>query len=272
MRVLLVEDDDAIADPMIDGLEHHGFEVTRVARGGEALAAPEPDLVVLDLGLPDMDGLDVCRALRARSPRLPILVVSARSDEVDRVVGLELGADDYLGKPFGLRELVARIRAVLRRTVGDPALADHTTDRSAAVPAQAADPTGDPEPVDGPGGSVGHGARPAPGGTGERADRADRGEVSVVGALRVDHRAHRVLLGGAELTLTVKEYGVLALLAADPGAVVTRTELIERVWDEHWYGPTRTLDVHVAQLRRKLGDPRWIETVRSVGYRLAEPS
>jgi DNA-binding response OmpR family regulator len=266
MRVLLVEDDDAIAEPMTDGLEHHGFGVTRVATGADALAAPEPDLVVLDLGLPDMDGLDVCRALRARSPRLPILVVSARSDEVDRVVGLELGADDYLGKPFGLRELVARIRAVLRRTVGDPALAERAPSAPSAPVAGPADDTTEPSA----GSSVTGPAGPA--GLNERGERGERGDVTVVGPLRVDHRAHRVFLGGGEIGLTVKEYGVLALLAADPGAVVTRTELIERVWDEHWYGPTRTLDVHVAQLRRKLGDPRWIETVRSVGYRLAEPT
>lgn len=262
MRVLLVEDDDAIAEPMTDGLEHHGFRVTRVATGADALAAPEPDLVVLDLGLPDMDGLDVCRALRARSTRLPILVVSARSDEVDRVVGLELGADDYLGKPFGLRELVARIRAVLRRSVGDPALAERGSSAPATLPGSSAPPV--------PATPVGDDTtEPSVTGPGDRGDRA---EMTVVGSLRVDHRAHRVFLGDDEIGLTVKEYGVLALLAADPGAVVTRTELIERVWDEHWYGPTRTLDVHVAQLRRKLGDPRWIETVRSVGYRLAEPT
>ena len=235
MRVLLVEDDDGIALPLEAGLRHHGNTVVRVSRGADVAEALPADIVLLDLGLPDMDGLDVCRSLRRTNPKLPIIVISARGSEIDRVVGLERGADDYLSKPFGLRELIARIRAVMRRV--EPDSPDTVLYASDSIPAES---TG--------------------------ALRA-----MTVGALTIDHRSHRVVLGGTELALTTKEYGVLTMLAADPGAVVTRSELIEQVWDEHWYGPTKTLDVHVAQLRRKLGDPRWIENVRSVGYRLVDP-
>jgi DNA-binding response OmpR family regulator len=175
-------------------------------------------VVLLDLGLPDRDGFDVCRELRARSD-VPIIVVTARSEEVDRVVGLELGADDYIVKPFGFRELVARIRAVSRRRVPR---------------------------VDAP--------------------------ATAVGGLAIDRRTRRVVLTGNELALTPKEFDLLAYLADDPGAVCSRQQLLESVWDPHWYGPTKTLDVHVASLRKKLGDPAWIETVRGVGFRLAVPS
>lgn len=215
MRVLLVEDDDAIAAPLIEGLEREGLEVERVPTGGAALQAGAVDLVLLDLGLPDLDGLEVCRALRARSS-VPIIVVTARGDEIDRVVGLELGADDYMVKPFGFRELMARIRAVTRRAAGAGAVA---------------------------------------------------GEVRV-GDLRVDLRARRVTVGDREVELTRKEFDLLALLVADPGALRTRQEILESVWDEHWYGPTKTLDVHIATLRKKLGDPALIETVRGVGFRI----
>jgi two-component system response regulator RegX3 len=215
VRVLVVEDDDAIAEPLVEGLLREGFVVARVGTGAEACAAPTPDLVILDLGLPDMDGYAVCQQLRARSA-VPILVVTARGAEVDKVVGLELGADDYIVKPFGFRELVARIRAVMRR-VSDM-------------------PSGD--------------------------------AVQVLGALTVDRRARKVLVDGAEVALSPKEFDLLALLAEDPGAVVTRQTILEEVWDPHWYGPTKTVDVHVASLRRKLGKPDWIETVRLVGLRL----
>ena len=244
MHLLVVEDDDAIAEPMIEGLIHHGFTVTRVRLGGDALGALPADLVLLDLGLPDVDGLEVCRGLRAVDPTLPIIIVSARSDEVDRIVGLEVGADDYLGKPFGIRELVARVRAVLRRTQHERVGGEVVGVVQGSISGRA---------------------------TGTASDAVTDNSAYVVGSLIVDLRTHRVQLDGEELALTTKEFGVLAMLAADPGAVVTRSELIERVWDEHWYGPTKTLDVHIAQLRRKLGDPRWIETVRSVGYRLAHP-
>lgn len=219
-RLLLVEDDDAIADPLIEGLGREGFDVDRVGTGTAALRAPAADLVLLDLGLPDLDGREVCRRLRTVS-RTPIIVVTARDDEIDQVMLLELGADDYVVKPFRFRELVARIRAVLRR---------------AELPA------GDP---------------------GERAAR--------VGELIVDRRRRRAWLGERELTLTPKEFDLLALLAGQPGAVCTREEILAEVWDPNWWGPTKTLDVHIGALRRKLGDPRWISTVRGVGYRLEQP-
>ena len=214
MRVLLVEDDDAIAAPLAEGLRREGLGVDRVATGADALAAAVPDLVLLDLGLPDVDGLEVCRTLRARSA-VPIIVITARGEELDRVLGLELGADDYVVKPFGFRELLARIHAVTRRTAG--------------------------------GGSA---------------------TTVVVGDLEVDLRARRVSVGGTDIDLTRKEFDLLALLAADPGAVRTRQEILESVWDEHWYGPTKTLDVHIATLRKKLGDSSLVETVRGVGFRL----
>ncbi len=222
MRLLLVEDDDAIAQPMTRGLEREGFEVARAATGAAALAASDYDLVLLDLGMPDMDGFAICHQLRARST-VPIIVVSARGDEADRVVGLELGADDYLVKPFGFRELVARIRAVSRRA-------------------------------------------------GDRSPDDASSEVTTVGALTVDARTHRVVMNDEELSLTPKEFDLLALLAEEPGALFTRSTILERVWDPHWYGPTKTLDVHVATLRKKLGDPRWVQTVRGVGFRLADPA
>ena len=231
MRVLLVEDDPTISEPLVTGLTRQGFDVDLVTTGAEALARAGEGVacVLLDLGLPDIDGTEVCRRLRAVSD-VPIIVVTARADEVDRVVGLELGADDYLVKPFGFRELVARIRAVTRR-------------------AQAASA---PEPP---------GTQPHP-----RDDAVTR-----FGALTVDRRTRRVDVAGAAMELTAKEFDLLALLAEDPGAVVERRAILDRVWDGQWYGPSRTLDVHVAMLRRKLGDPAWVETVRGVGYRLGRP-
>jgi DNA-binding response OmpR family regulator len=217
VRVLLVEDDDTIAEPLSRGLEREGFEVERAATGAAALAAGPTDLVLLDLGLPDVDGYDVCRTMRSRSS-VPIIVISARGEEVDRIVGLELGADDYLVKPFGFRELLARIRAVHRRTAGSQ------------------------QPPE------------------ERGLHA--------GALEIDRRTREVVCRGRHVELTPKEYDLLLFLASDPGAVHRRTDILEAVWDAHWYGPTKTLDVHVANLRRKLGDPAWIETVRGVGFRL----
>jgi two-component system response regulator RegX3 len=214
MRVLIVEDEDPIAEPLAEGLRREGFEVERAATGAEALAAPPVDIVLLDLRLPDMDGLDVCRQLRERSS-VPVIVVTARGEEADRVVGLELGADDYVVKPFGLRELIARIRAVMRRAGADP-----------------------------------------------------EARVVHAGELEVDERTRRARLAGRELSLTPKEFDLLAALARDPGAAVSRRSLLEDVWDTNWYGSAKTIDVHVAALRRKLGDPGWIETVRGVGFRL----
>jgi len=228
MRVLIVEDDEAIAAPLAKGLEREGLSVDRVGTGAAALDSAAHDLfdvVLLDLGLPDTDGFDVCRALRARSD-VPIIVVTARSEEVDRVVGLELGADDYIVKPFGFRELVARIRAVVRRRLPRPEGESH----------------------------VAGGEKP--------------GTVTELAGLVVDRRTRRVTVGGEPVVLTPKEFDLLAFLADDAGAVRSRQELLEGVWDPHWYGPTKTLDVHVASLRKKLGDPSWIETVRGVGFRL----
>jgi len=215
MRVLIVEDEDAIATPLAEGLSREGFEVVRAATGRAALEAPPVDVVLLDLRLPDLDGLDVCRELRERSP-VPIIVVTARGEEADRVVGLELGADDYVVKPFGLRELIARIRAVTRR------------------------------------------AQPLPGGD----------LLLETGELSVDLRTRRARVADRELDLTQKEFELLAALARDAGAVVSRRRLLEEVWQTSWYGSSKTIDVHVAALRRKLGEPAWIETVRGVGFRL----
>ena len=224
MRLLLVEDDTAIAESLRDGLALYRYDVEWVGSGAAALTAvagdPGIEFVLLDLGLPDMDGLDVCRKLRETS-QLPIIIITARADEVDTVVGLEVGADDYISKPFGVRELVARVRAVLRR--------------SNLLP-------GDEAP--------------------------DGGQD--LGPLRVDRRSRRVFADGSEVALAPKEFDLLSLLAEQPGAVLTREHLIEAVWDEHWFGSTRTLDVHVAALRRKLGDAAPITTVRGVGFRLEQ--
>jgi DNA-binding response OmpR family regulator len=221
MDILLVEDDDSIAEPLRAGLQRVGYSVTRVATGAGALDHPDPEFILLDLGLPDADGADVCRELRTRSD-VPIIVITARADEIDRVVLLELGADDYVIKPFGLKELQARIRAVLRR------VQPKAVDSNATSPLK-------------------------------------------VGGLEIDRRTRRVSVGGRELALTPKEFDLLAFLATDPGAVFSRQDILESVWDTHWYGPTKTLDVHVAALRKKLGDPNWIETVRGVGFRLTAP-
>jgi DNA-binding response OmpR family regulator len=255
MRVLIVEDDDAIASPLAKGLEREGLHVDRVETGSGALgrvAATAFDVVLLDLGLPDRDGFDVCRELRARSD-VPIIVVTARSEEVDRVVGLELGADDYIVKPFGFRELVARIRAVARRRAPQPASV-------AVVGADAAAGSGH---ANGAGG-----ASSAPATDGDAAAREQQIAVSELGTLVIDRRTRRVAVDDRAVSLTPKEFDLLAFLADDPGAVRLRQQLLENVWDPHWYGPTKTLDVHVASLRKKLGDSAWIETVRGVGFRL----
>ncbi|MGC0344151.1 two-component system response regulator RegX3 [Streptomyces sp. SLBN-8D4] len=238
MRLLLIEDDDRIAGPLTEGLGRYGFTVERARTGAAGLAdtGEAPDLVLLDLGLPDMDGLDVCRTLRARSA-IPIIMITARGEEADRVVGLELGADDYLAKPFGVRELVARIRAVTRRT---------GTQQALPTAAQAQAPAATPASV------------PA-------------AAAQQLGRLEIDRRTRQVRLQGREIALSPREFDLLAYLADDPGAVHSRQQIMDTVWDPHFFGPTKTLDAHVAALRRKLGDPAWIITVRGVGFRLTVP-
>ena len=222
--VLLVEDETSIAEPFARALERSGFRTTVAHTGAEAIELAtrvEPEVVLLDLALPDRDGRDVCRELR-RNSDVPIIMVTASGTLTDRVVGLELGADDYVVKPFATAEVVARIRAVLRRG---------------------------------------------------RAGRGDGGELAV-GDLLIDLGARRAWKAGEELALTRKEFDLLGRLARDAGRVVSRETLMSDVWDMNWFGSTKTLDVHVAWLRRKLGDdpsdPAHIQTVRGVGFRLAE--
>ena len=219
MRLLVVEDDATIAEPLRTGLQREGFDVDLVGTGSAALTAEEADLVLLDLGLPDLDGLVVCQKLRERSG-VPIIVVTARTDEIDRVVLLELGADDYVVKPFGFRELVARIRAVLRRTAN----------------AQAQTPPG---------------------------------ALIDVGLLHIDTRTRNVSYGGRPVALTPREHDLLVYLAREPNVVHTRERIISDVWDENWWGSTKTLDVHIASLRKKVA-PEVIETVRGVGFRVVD--
>jgi two-component system, OmpR family, response regulator RegX3 len=225
VKLLLVEDDRAIAETLVEGLNAAGHAVVHVTTGARALAERGYELVLLDLGLPDMDGGDVCRQLRQQS-KTPIIMLTARSEEFDRVLGLELGADDYVTKPFSLRELVARIRAVARRTSEGASVGDERDD---AGPQQ-------------------------------------------IGPMELDRRTRRVRIDNNEITLTAKEFDLLAYLAGNVGAVHTRTEILETVWDAHWYGPTKTVDAHVASLRKKLGDHGWIEAVRGVGFRLEPPT
>jgi DNA-binding response OmpR family regulator len=220
VRVLLVEDDAGVAGALASGLRRRGWELVHAATGAEAVArAHRVDLVLLDLGLPDMDGMDVCRTLRAGSD-VPIIALTARGDARSKVAGLRGGADDYVVKPFGFAELVARMEAVLRRS--RPVL---------------------PVPVP---------ARPP-------VRLAD---------VQIDLDARTVRAHGEPVRLTRKEFDLLALLAEQPGSVRTRTEILQRVWQSSWQGSSRTLDVHVASLRAKLGAPDLVETVRGVGYRL----
>ena len=218
-RVLVVEDDPGIATMLVRGLTRAGYETGSVTTGMAALDWPVPDVVLLDLGLPDIDGVEVCRRLR-QSCDAAIIVVTARGEESDRVLALDEGADDYLIKPFGLSELLARIRAVQRRS--------STHHQQASNQMQ-------------------H------------------------GVLTVDMRTRKVTVDGANVQLTPKEFAILECLASDPGRTVSRQEILERAWDEHWYGPTKVLDVHMAALRRKLGRPGLIETVYGHGFRLADP-
>jgi two-component system, OmpR family, response regulator RegX3 len=224
--ILMVEDEPSITEPLSEALAREGFHTEVAGTVAEALELGrrvEPDLVLLDVMLPDGSGYDVCRELRAGS-RVPIIMLTARGEETDRIVGLELGADDYIVKPFSAREVVARIRAVLRRSGDGPAQVDG--------------------PID-------------------------------IGPLRLDRGRRSATLDGEELDLTRKEFELLELLMSEAGSVITRERLIDEVWDVNWFGSTKTLDVHVSGLRRKLGDssssPRFIHTVRGVGFRFAGP-
>ncbi|MFE3737311.1 response regulator transcription factor [Streptomyces sp. NPDC059134] len=276
MQVLLVEDDASIAEPLVDGLARYGFTVRWVGTGDAALDAPRGDMVLLDLGLPDMDGIDVCRALRQDSD-VPIIMLTARGTEADRVVGLELGADDYLAKPFSLRELVARIRAVTRRTrmtaPARPAIpVGHDAPYAAPYGAAYGSPYeathGDPYGA-APVGAVPVGAAPAARPALVTAlPEAPGAGPQIIGDIRIDRRTRQVHVAGRPVSLAPKEFDVLALLAEDPGAVCSRRQILGTVWDPNFFGPTKTLDVHIAALRRKLGDPRRIETLRCVGFRL----
>jgi two-component system, OmpR family, response regulator RegX3 len=215
--ILLVEDEDDIAALVRAYLERDGFRVLWATRGTEGLAELERNdvrLAILDLQLPDADGLDICRAIRTSSS-LPVVMLTARDEEVDRVTGLELGADDYVTKPFSPRELTARVRAVLRRV--EP---DETDDRLRA------------------------------------------------GDIELDRKARTATVAGAEVELTGREFDLLWHLAARPGIVVTRSQLLDRVWGIEFPGGTRTVDVHVGQLRRKLRRPELIRTVRGTGYKV----
>lgn len=222
--VLLVEDEESIAGPFAEALARSGFQPTVANSGAVALEltrSMDPDVVLLDLALPDMDGRDVCRALR-RTSDTPIIMITASGSVTDRIVGLELGADDYVVKPFAVAEVVARIRAVLRRG---------------------------------------------------RAEPSEGGELRVAD-LRIDLGSRRAWRAETELSLTRKEFDLLARLAQEAGRVVSREALMSDVWDMNWFGSTKTLDVHIAWLRRKLGDdpgaPAYIRTVRGVGFRLGD--
>ena len=214
--ILLVEDEEDIATLVRTYLEKDGFRVIWAARGVDGLLALEQNVIrlaILDLQLPDADGLDLCRTIREHS-RLPIVIVTARDEEIDRIIGLELGADDYVTKPFSPRELVARVRAVLRRAEPD---------------------AGD--------------------------------EAVIVGDIVLDHAGRTVSVAGIPVELTGMEFDLLAFLLAHPGIVMSREQLLERVWGLSFPGGTRTVDVHVAQLRRKLDRPDLIRTVRGSGYK-----
>jgi DNA-binding response OmpR family regulator len=224
-RVLLVEDDETIGRSLARALESQGYAVTWAADGvtaRSALAQAPPDLVLLDLGLPDVDGMDLCREMSTAAPTLPIVVLTARHEEADIVVSLDAGAVDYITKPFRLAELLARMRAHLRR----PQALDH--------------------------------------------------ERIVVGALQIDHDARRVWIGTSELALRPREFDLLALLAVNAGRAVTREHIMDEVWDAHWHGSTKTLDVHISSIRKKLlasgeSSVPTITALPRVGYRFDAP-
>jgi two-component system, OmpR family, response regulator RegX3 len=225
-RVLLIEDEESISEPLAAALEREGFAPSvagTAAEGIDAFRMKSPELVLLDVMLPDGDGRDVLRQIRSTS-RVPVVMLTARGQEMDKIVGLELGADDYVVKPFSAAELIARIRAVLRRT-----------------------------------------AAPAPAGD----------SVLRVADVEVNLDTRSVTKGGEPVQLTLKEFELLRMLMESAGKVVRRTDLMDEIWDPNWYGSMKTLDVHVSSLRKKLGDdpakPRYIRTVRGVGFRFSSP-
>lgn len=218
MSILLVEDDRAIADAVVDGLRDNGYAVVHVVLGSEAVAKVRGggiSTVILDLGLPDIDGTEVCRQIRSFS-HVPIIVASARETEMDRVTVLDMGADDYVVKPFGIKELVARIHAVMRRATGTVAPVTHLE----------------------------------------------------IGPLVIDTKSRSVRVSGTDVSLTPKEFDLLEYLAREPGTVFRRADILRDVWQTTWYGTTKTLDAHVASIRKKLGHPDWVESVRGVGFTL----
>lgn len=221
-RILLVEDEEAISEPLAEHLAREGFDAeiaSTVANATEAWRSRPPDLILLDVMLPDGDGRELAREIRKTSD-IPIVMLTARGEEVDRIVGLELGADDYVVKPFSAGELVARVRAILRRG----------------------------------------------------AARARRGPI-VIGRIALDPGARTCEKDGEPIELAAKEFDLLHMLMANEGTVVSREQIMDEVWDPHWFGPTKTLDVHISWLRKKLEDdptdPSYITTVRGVGFRFA---
>jgi DNA-binding response OmpR family regulator len=224
VHILLVEDDDRVAAALRPALRRHGMSITRLARGKETVAhLPGVDVVLLDLGLPDVDGVDVCRDIRAVS-EVPVIVVSARGEVDDRILGLHSGADDYLVKPYDINELLARVHAVYRRRRVGPGT-----------------PSGAPP------------------------------DIVELDHVTIDLTRHTVSVDGRSVTLSRKEFQVLAMLASSGGAVCTRNRIVAEVWGRTWAGANRTLDVHIASLRTKLGHSDLIQTVRGVGYRLGPP-
>jgi two-component system response regulator RegX3 len=221
-RVLVVEDETAISEPLAEHLVREGFE-TEVAgtlqEASDALEARPPDLILLDVMLPDGDGRDLAREIRKTSD-VPIIMLTARGEEIDKIIGLELGADDYVVKPFSARELVARIRAIQRR--------GHSTARRGAI---------------------------------------------TIGEITLDPGARTCTKGDQTIELAAKEFDLLHMLMANAGTVLRREDIMDEVWDPHWFGPTKTLDVHISWLRKKLeddaGDPRYITTIRGVGFRFS---
>jgi len=249
-KVLLAEDDESFIDALVIGLAREGFDVTVARDGNEALrlfAADEPDLVLLDLMLPRLSGIDVCRSIRARSA-VPIIMVTAKGTEIDTVVGLEVGADDYVAKPYRLRELVARMRAVLRRTP------------SADLGAHPSKSPGSPSP---------------PPAKGDGTDQSRASAVLEVGGIQIDPDRHLVFVRGSDVHLRRKEFELLSLLMENAGRLLTRDVLIDRIWGADYFGDTKTLDVHIKRLRSHVEEdpssPKLITTIRGVGYRFDAP-